>query len=118
MAYTFYPIKVNLKIPSTMKNFFLLLSFFALAISSAQAQSMRSAKLQEYSRQLSPSINQAMLKAGLDIAAAPPTTTHNNRLQLDSTKTFYAYDPTGALDSTPLFRMTYEYPQPGVMVEQ
>ncbi len=118
MAYTFYPINVNLIIQSTMKNFFLLLSFFALAISSAQAQSMRSAKLQEYSRQLSPSINQTMLKAGLDIAAAPPTTTHNNRLQLDSTKTFYAYDPTGSLDSTPLFRTIYEYPQPGVKVEQ
>ena len=100
-----------------MKNFLLLISFLTLSVSTALAQPLRSARFQEQSLQLPPSISKTMQKAGLDIAATPPLSPQNNRLLLDSTKTFYAYDPTGSLDSTPLFRTIYDYHIPNVRYE-
>ena len=41
----------------------------------------------------------------------------NKPLQLDSTKLFANYPPTGTPDSTPLIRSIFQYPQPGFEVE-
>lgn len=38
-------------------------------------------------------------------------------MQLDSTKTFFSYNPTGSLDSLPLLRTVYQYPQTDTRVE-
>jgi hypothetical protein len=108
----------NSKTQQHMKHLLLFLSFVAFSASTALAQATRTAKLQEIHRQLPASVGKTLQQAGLDpLAAKPPMTAENNVLQLDSTKTFYAYDPTGSMDSFPLYRTIYDYLTPNTRYE-
>jgi hypothetical protein len=101
-----------------MKHLLLLFVLVVFSASTTAAQAARTAKLQECYQQLPSSVSKTMQQASLDpIAAKPPMTIENNLLQLDSTKTFYAYDPTGTLDSFPLYRTSYDYLTPNVRHE-
>ncbi|MBX2928988.1 MAG: T9SS type A sorting domain-containing protein [Saprospiraceae bacterium] len=100
-----------------MKTFLLSLCFFALTLGQSFAQKKLSAGVQHYGRHLAPPLGNIMERAGFDLGGGHFSQAKNNILQLDSTKTFFSYDPTGSLDSLPLQRTVYQYPETGARVE-
>jgi hypothetical protein len=106
-----------LNFQKTMKTFLFSLFFFALTLGQGFAQKTLSAGMKHYGRHLAPPLGKVMERAGFDLGTSNFSQAKNNVLRLDSTKTFFAYDPTGTLDSLPLFRTVYQYPQTNVHVE-
>lgn len=100
-----------------MKNSLLAL-LWAIAIVPVYAQKTLPQGLQSYAAGLDQKVIKALQQTGYDLNSKasleelPGVQQRSGTLQLDSTKTFYAYDFTGSNDSLPLFRTIYEYPQP------
>ncbi len=101
-----------------MKNLILSFVFLAFAFGQGTAQKTLSTGFLKSGVQLTPKIGNLMERAGFDLGKAGEGQPKNSSLQLDSTKTFFGYDPTGTMDSIPVFRTIYSYPQPGVRVER
>lgn len=101
-----------------MKNNLLLLCFLAFAAGQGFAQKNLSAGVKHYGNSVSPHAAKIMRLAGFDLDDTGMIHPKSNVLQLDSTKTFFGYDPTGTLDSFPVFRTVYTYPQTGVRMER
>lgn len=93
-----------------MKHF--LLSTLLTVLFSGQifAQKTLSPSLKPYSENWSYNVKRLLNHAGFDLpAAAVNKVSSRSPLQLDSTKTFHAYNQPAPGDSTPLFRTTYQY---------
>lgn len=103
-------------------NSILLIAFFALMASGANAQKTLSPQVRPYAANWTYTLVKAMNAAGFDMptmsATAPLPALQNpsSALRLDSTKTFYGYGFNGTPDSTPLVRVKYQYPSPQVLV--
>lgn len=91
-----------------MKQFFLPVLGWTLAISQIFAQNPMPAAVQQ----------PIMVKdlPGHAAARGSKALDRSNPRQLDSTVTYYNYTLQGAPDSTPLFRTVYEYPQSNVTI--
>ncbi len=100
-----------------MKNILLSLCFLAIAVAQVSAQKSLSAGVQHYGRHFAPALGNILNRAGFDLGDSELPQTKINSLRLDSTKTFVGYDLTGGLDSFPVSRTTYWYPQTGVRME-
>lgn len=94
-----------------MKNYFFLPVLFLLAVSQSFAQKTLAPSLKPYADNWSHNVKRMLNHAGFDLqAAAVNKISSRGDLQLDSTKTFYAYNLPAPGDSTPLFRTIYQYP--------
>lgn len=104
-----------------MKRFFLPVLGWTLAMSHLFAQHQLPLSIQDYAVNWSYSVKQ-MLEAGgyevpgphAEFALLPDIKTRSNELQLDSTVTFFGYETPS--DSTPLFKVVYNYPQEHIEV--
>jgi hypothetical protein len=96
-----------------MKHYFSTLFVLVLLTNQIFAQKTLSPSIRPYAANWTYSLVKAMNRAGFDMPtkAAPATNGVASRspLQLDSTKTYNAYDQPAPGDSTPLFRTTYQY---------
>lgn len=101
-----------------MKHYILPTLLSVLFTGQIFAQRTLSPSVRPYAANWTYTLVKAMNRAGFDMPTMPlqPAAGVASRspLQLDSTKTFYAYAPG---DSTPLFRTTYQYPQTGTKIE-
>ena len=106
-----------------MKNKTIILVFLlTLAANWSSAQRTLPRGVRPHAANWTYSLVKSMSRAGFDMpsmAAAPAGSgvASRNALQLDSTKTFYAYNLNAPGDSTPLFRSIYQYPQADTKVE-
>ena len=107
-----------------MKNsaFFIAL-FFTLALQTAFAQKTLPPSLRPYAENWTYTLVKSLHRAGYDMPAMPAApgfdkgVSSRNTLQLDSTKTFYAYGLNFPGDSSPLFRTVYKYPSADTKIE-
>lgn len=94
-------------------NSFLILLFLILATNSVFSQKTLAPSLKPYAENWSYNVKRLLNRAGFDLpAASVDKVAPRSPLQLDSTKTFYAYGLNTPGDSTPLFRTTYQYTSP------
>lgn len=107
-----------------MKNSTLLFALFlTLTAHTAFAQKKLASGIRPYAENWTYSLVKSMHRAGFDMptmAAAPtiaPGVSPRSELQLDSTKTFYAFNLNAPGDSTPLSRTIYKYPFPDTKIE-
>jgi hypothetical protein len=105
-----------------MKNKFqIVLLFLTLLGQAAYSQKTLPRSLQPYAENWTYTMVKSMHRAGFDMPTMPATTPvisqGANGGQLDSTKTFFEYTQAWGGDSTPIFRSTFEYPQPATMIE-
>jgi len=105
-----------------MKNSLLAL-IWAIAIIPATAQKTLPSNVMPYIANWNHTTTKALERAGFEVEKHHPATTtpltaqnRSGGLQLDSTITYYGYVP-GLQDSTPIFRTTYQYPQPKLEIE-
>lgn len=101
-----------------MKNYFLPALIWVLAASQAFAQKNLSPSVKPYSDNWSYHLKCLFNHAGFDLPAASVNrVSSRSPLQLDSTKTYYAYNLNAPGDSTPLFRTNYQYPSANTKIE-
>jgi len=99
---------------------FILPVLWTLAIGSTFAQKTLSPSLQRHAETWPQSVKKAMREMGFDAQPLSPNTVQArfDPSRLDSTKTFFGYEPSGiGGDSTPQYRTTYQYPQNGLRIE-
>ncbi len=106
---------MNFKTIYIMKNLFFTLSF-ALFLGQTFAQKTLPPSANQYAGSLNYTVKKILNEAGYELPEAQVESpvkqgvqTRSNEFQLDSTVTFYNYDPSGQADSTPLFRTVYTY---------
>lgn len=99
-----------------MKNLFLITLSFSLFLGQTFAQKTLSPSASQYAGSLNYTVKKILNEAGYELPEAQVESpvkqgvqTRSNEFQLDSTVTFYNYDPSGQADSTPLFRTVYTY---------
>ncbi|MCC6459652.1 MAG: T9SS type A sorting domain-containing protein [Saprospiraceae bacterium] len=92
--------------------------FLALSLNSLFAQKQLPPSLRPQAANWTYTLVKSLHDAGFDMPTLPAHEGVGSRgvLQLDSTKLFYGYDQAD-VDSLPLFRSIYQYPQPRVTVE-
>ena len=107
-----------------MKNNALLFALFLiLGGPAAFAQKTLPASVRPYAENWTYTLVKSLHRVGYDMPTMPalprPTgaQARNNPLQLDSTKTFYAYGLNAPGDSTPLSRTIYKYPFEDTKIE-
>ena len=105
-----------------MKNKFqIVLLFLTLFGQAAYSQKTLPPSLQPYAENWTYTMVKSMHRAGFDMPTMPATSLMTlqgaSAGQLDSTKTFFEYTQGLGGDSTPIFRSTFEYPQPNTMIE-
>jgi len=99
----------------------IVLLFLTLFGQTAFSQRKLSPSLQPFAENWTYTMVKSMHRAGFDMptmratSLVPPQGT--NGWQLDSTKTFFEYTQGWGGDSTPIFRSTFEYPQPDTKIE-
>ncbi|MCK6691222.1 MAG: T9SS type A sorting domain-containing protein [Thermoanaerobaculia bacterium] len=104
-------------------NALLVALIFTLAAQTAHAQRTLPPSLRPYAENWTYTLVKSLHRAGYDMPTMPATpisangVSPRNTLQLDSTKTFYAYNLNFPGDSLPLFRTIYQYPAPKVKIE-
>ncbi len=98
-----------------MKTLLLTLLAGLCFLSDAPAQTTRSTLTSSLHSRLSPSVRMELPHAGQ--TAATSVSPARNTLRLDSTRTWFNYDPSGMQDSVPLTRSVFTYPQDGIRVQ-
>lgn len=110
------PSSTHFKTIYIMKNLFLITLSLTLFLGQAFAQKTLSPSANQYTGSLNYTVKKILNEAGYELPEAQMESpvkqsvqTRFNEFQLDSTVTFYNYDPSGQVDSTPLFRTVYTY---------
>ncbi len=101
-----------------MKTFYLPALLWALALSQTFAQKQLAPSAAAHVANWTGNVKNLLQEAGFETSYLkyrpqnPESVQNRSELQLDSTILFFDYDPTGSLDSTPLFRTVHtHFPQ-------
>ncbi len=96
--------------------------YWTMAISQLIAQKNLPASIEPYAANWGYPLKRVLLEAGFDVPGPQPEyglrpliQQRSEELRLDSTLTYFGYDQPG-LDSLPLFRNVYTYPQEGTEI--
>ncbi|MBK8966746.1 MAG: T9SS type A sorting domain-containing protein [Lewinellaceae bacterium] len=103
-----------------MKHLLFFICFLGMALAPVFSQKNLSPSVKPYAENWTYTLVKSLNRAGFDMPAMPAPATGfsgNAPLQLDSTKTFFNYTGGWPGDSTPIFRTTCRYPQPGLKIE-
>ena len=94
-----------------MKNICMTILLFAWAMSQTFAQHQLAPSAESHLVNWTDGVKKLLTTAGFESSSLQKTQGLQTRSewQLDSTLTFFAYDPTGTQDSTPLFRTLHTY---------
>ncbi len=115
------PSSIHFKTIYIMKNLFLTTLFLALMLGQSFAQKTLAPSVEKYADNLNyttkkmlNAIGYQLPKAEVESNVKQGVESRSNELQLDSTVTFYNYDPNGQADSLPLFKTVFTYPSANV----